>query len=178
MFKWYRLAVECYAYLPDVTWEREEISITQFRKSVWFTRGWTLQELLAPKKVRFYDKDWRYFHTKRELASEITSVTNIDLKYLGGDFTNASIATKMSWASRRRTGRPEDLAYCLLGIFDVDMEVRYGEGEYKAFIRLQKELIVNSNDESVFAWTVSYVRISLPALEHTFRVDELLLIHK
>ena len=160
MFKWYRLAVECYAYLPDVTWESEEVSINQFRESVWFTRGWTLQELLAPKKVRFYDKDWRYFRTKAELAGEITSVTSIDLRYLGGDFTNASIATKMSWASKRQTGRPEDLAYCLLGIFDVDMEVRYGEGEYKAFIRLQKELIVNSNDESLFAWTVSYLRIS------------------
>ena len=127
-----------YAYLPDVTWVSEEISRNQFRQSVWFTRGWTLQELLAPEKVRFYDKDWKFFSTKSHLASDITSVTNIDLRYLEGDFTNASIATKMSWASKRQTGRPEDLAYCLLGILDVDMEVRYGEGEYKAFIRLRR----------------------------------------
>lgn len=164
MFKWYGLAVECYAYLLDVTWVDEEISSRQFRDSVWFTRGWTLQELLAPENVRFYDKDWKYFRTKMQLASEISSVTNIDFKNLRGDFAKASIATKMSWASKRQTGKPEDLAYCLLGIFNVGMEVRYGEGEYKAFIRLQRKLIANSNDESLFAWTVSYVQISLPAL--------------
>lgn len=164
MFKWYRLAEECYAYLPDVKWEGDEISKSQFRESVWFTRGWTLQELLAPKNVMFYDKDWKYIRTKMELASEISSVTNIDVDSLGGDFPDASIATKMSWASKRQTGKPEDLAYCLLGIFNVDMDIRYGEGEYKAFIRLQRELIANINDESLFAWTVSYAQISLPAL--------------
>lgn len=154
MFKWYRLAVECYVYLPDVSWEGNEASKAQFRESVWFQRGWTLQELLAPREARFYDREWKFIDTKTHLSAEIGAATNIDLTYLRDDFRSASIATKMSWASRRKTTKPEDQAYCLLGIFNISMDARYGEGE-KAFIRLQKELIVNYNDESIFAWTLT-----------------------
>lgn len=153
-FKWYGAAKECYAYLPDVSWNgNEETSRASFRESVWFKRGWTLQELLAPQEVRFYDQDWKFFGTKTDLATDICAATNIDQKYLWAkNFGDASIATKMSWASRRETTRQEDQAYCLLGIFNITLDTRYGEGRM-AFIRFQKELIANYNDESIFAWT-------------------------
>lgn len=86
MWKWYRRAVECYAYLPDVDWQDIVSARKQFEHSVWFTRGWTLQELLAPRVVRFYDRHWNCMATKTELASVISSITKISQDYLGGDF--------------------------------------------------------------------------------------------
>jgi hypothetical protein len=121
-----------------------------FKKSKWFTRGWTLQELLAPESLIFFDREWEEIGTKRALSSAIISVTGIESPYLH-DQSSACIAKKMSWASRRQTLREEDIAYCLLGIFGVNMPLLYGESP-AAFLRLQTEIIKISDDESIFAW--------------------------
>ena len=159
MFLWYRSAQVCYAYLADVSSGGDHQSEnSEFAKSRWFTRGWTLQELLAPSKLVFYGKDWMEIGTKSSLQAMISHVTGIirsvlldkQLDYLSRG--NAiSIATKMSWASGRKTTRVEDMAYCLMGIFGVNMPTLYGEGS-NAFLRLQRKIIKMSNDHSIFAW--------------------------
>ncbi|CAG8952888.1 hypothetical protein HYFRA_00007602 [Hymenoscyphus fraxineus] len=143
MFLWYRNAEVCYAYLSDVD-EDSELS-----ESLWFTRGWTLQELLAPSKVVFYGHGWTLLGTRESLKirlSDITGISSLD------NFQSASIAQKMSWASKRITTRVEDMAYCLLGLFGIYMPPLYGEGK-NAFLRLQLEILSTSDDESIFAWT-------------------------
>ncbi|KAH7330481.1 heterokaryon incompatibility protein-domain-containing protein [Rhexocercosporidium sp. MPI-PUGE-AT-0058] len=150
MFEWYRRAEVCYAYLSDVdTKKANNYAIEQdFKKSAWFTRGWTLQELLAPQWVEFYDIKWQEIGTKSSLAPLIKSITGISHLF---NYAEASIAQKMCWASLRQTTRIEDQAYCLLGIFGVHMPPLYGEGT-NAFHRLQMEIISQSDDESIFAW--------------------------
>ena len=158
MFQWYKRSRVCYAYLSSVDDGPQRIQKQQFRQSPWFTRGWTLQELIAPEYVYFLDRQWNIIGEKAELEAEISDITGIEKAYLNiSNDTNpfsdqASIATKMSWVSKRKTSRPEDMAYCLLGIFQINMPLLYGEGE-KAFMRLQLEIIRKSDDESIFAWT-------------------------
>lgn len=154
MFRWYSDAKICYAYLSDVAnvGDGPEAE-SQFRNSRWFTRGWTLQELLAPKEVVFYSREWIEMGSKEDLATTISEITGIDPEALGTlNITRFSIAERMSWASSRVTTRQEDIAYCLLGLFAVNMALLYGEGE-RAFIRLEEEIIKNSDDHSIFAWT-------------------------
>lgn len=171
MWSYYRNAAECYAYLADVTdWDgtssgmRMTVSngfdeplhprtLATLRGSEWFTRGWTLQELIAPTELLFCASDWRILGTKANLAQQLSTITGIDPGYLTepDSVTAASIAMRMSWASSRQTTRVEDMAYCLLGLFDVNMPMLYGEG-MKAFMRLQKKIIKRSDDESIFAW--------------------------
>ena len=152
MFRWYQNAGICYAYLSDVVASPSGGFSDSFARSAWFTRGWTLQELLAPGRVRFYDRHWQDLGTKQSLMHEIQSITNINLDALEGRSVLAvSISERMSWASKRITTRPEDRAYSLFGIFDVSMPMLYGEGD-KAFIRLQEEIIKISDDYSIFAW--------------------------
>ena len=152
MYRWYRDSQVCYAYLTDCLLRLGKISDVDFCKSRWFTRGWTLQELLAPGTVIFYDRDWCEIGTRSSLTPQISSVTGISSQDMANP-QNASIAAKMSWASRRQTTRVEDMAYSLLGIFDLTMPLLYGEG-HNAFKRLQYELIgVRSDVESIFAWT-------------------------
>ncbi|KAK4503236.1 hypothetical protein PRZ48_006664 [Zasmidium cellare] len=182
MFSYYRDAGLCLVYLPDVCAHPNDSKSAarsigeQFAASSWFTRGWTLQELLAPKKVVFLDSQWRVIGHKGHfppcnskdqtsqcysdaytqslaLDTTISRITKIDPHYLydPNQITYASIAQRMSWAAKRTTLRIEDTAYCLLGLFDVNMPLLYGEGP-KAFIRLQEELIRKSNDQSIFAW--------------------------
>ena len=153
MYRWYKNAEVCYAYLADVS-----VSVggtnspkTKLRESRWFTRGWTLQELLAPRYLIFYDRDWIEVGTKRSLQHAISDATGIDTDHLFQP-RHASAAAKMSWASSRKTTRPEDIAYCLLGLFEVNMPLLYGEGATKAFERLQHEIIRSGDDESIFAW--------------------------
>jgi hypothetical protein len=129
---------------------------SEFRNSRWFTRGWTLQELLAPIRVTFYDLEWVEIGTKMSLRKLISSITGIRFLFTT---EKASIAQKMSWASDRVTTRIEDQAYCLMGLFGVNMPPLYGEGS-KAFQRLQLELLKITDDESVFAWR--YDRTSWP----------------
>ena len=150
MFNWYQRSRVCYAYLFDVSLSSGN-SRQSFVKSKWFSRGWTLQELLAPTEIVFFDQSWQIIGTASELSKEIQAASNISMEHLK-DFRKASIATKMSWASKRETTLVEDMAYCLLGIFDVTMDLRYGEEE-KAFLRLQEEIIEKNPDESIFAWT-------------------------
>ena len=124
------------------------------QQSQWFTRGWTLQELLAPDDVVFYDCNWLSLGTKKTLSEVIQKRTRIHEQALHGEpLETYSIAQRMSWASQRVTTRPEDIAYCLLGIFDVNMPMLYGEGT-KAFYRLQQEIIKQSDDHSIFAWPI------------------------
>jgi hypothetical protein len=156
MYTWYKEAKVCYAYIRDfkVDGKRERDKLQGFRQSDWFTRGWTLQELLAPSRVTFCDKDWKIVGTKTGLATQIRQASGIPEPFLTGQRQprEASVAMRMSWISRRTTTRPEDIAYCILGLFEVNMPLLYGEGE-KAFMRLQQEIIKASDDESIFAWT-------------------------
>lgn len=151
MFRWYEDSIVCYVYLCDVLSESE---VFVLERSSWFTRGWTLQELLAPEMVKFFDKNWMDIGTKATLEGELTATTGIDHLF---NFRKASVAQKMSWAAKRETTRVEDLAYCLMGIFDVNMPIIYGEGA-SAFIRLQHEIIKISSDESIFAWSPTFRR--------------------
>ena len=158
MFVWYKNAEVCYAYLSDVhfalnkNWFHNSINIEgssdEFRNSKWFTRGWTLQELLAPKQLRFFSHRWVDLGNRETLWPAVSDTTGIE------DWRNiktATVAQKMSWASRRETTRTEDRAYSLMGLFGVNMPPLYGEGE-NAFIRLQLEILRISDDESIFAW--------------------------
>ena len=150
MFEWYRCAQVCYAYLSDVpahTTDHHKID-SYFRQSKWFTRGWTLQELLAPHWIQFFDEEWIEIGTKSSLQGLITSITGISHLF---NFNAASVAQKMCWASKRETTRLEDQAYCLMGLFSVKMPPLYGEGRH-AFMRLQSEIIRKTDDETIFAW--------------------------
>jgi hypothetical protein len=157
MFRWYQEARVCYAYLADVDNDGVdgEPSST-FRSSRWFKRGWTLQELIAPSDVIFYASDWSEIGTKASLLTPVSTITKIgqDVLMESGYVFNASIAQRMSWASERETTRIEDVAYCLMGLFDINMPLLYGEGK-KAFHRLQLELLRTTNDHSIFAWRAS-----------------------
>lgn len=163
MFRWYENAGVCFVYLSDVSSpDGAEEEGSDFRKSKWFTRGWTLQELLAPSNLDFFDKSWRKIGVKSDLSATIHEVTGINSQYIIGVpmsnglsvyqcLSRASVAERMSWAARRRTTRPEDQAYCLLGIFDIHIPMLYGEGLH-AFQRLQEEIMKVTNDTSLFAW--------------------------
>jgi hypothetical protein len=158
MFEWYRRAAVCIVYLYDVDESAPFESQNPGRihdKSEWFTRGWTLQELLAPSYMEFYEQHWRYMGTKNSLADALAYLTGIDKQYLTRQksIMTASVATRMSWIASRTTTLVEDVAYSMLGIFSVNMAPLYGEG-VKAFMRLQKTLMEESTDESIFAWTV------------------------
>jgi hypothetical protein len=173
MFRWYQNASVAYAYLADVLIDvsaGEEAWHETFVQSRWHTRGWTLQELLAPSNLIFYSADWQKLGAKKDMSEILTEATGIHVEAIKGsqDFTLAnghvhtsqrpisyfSIAQRMSWASRRQTTRVEDIAYSLMGIFEINMALLYGEGD-KAFIRLQEEIMRNSDDQSLFAWRCS-----------------------
>jgi len=154
MFRWYHDAAKCYVYLSDVsigvsvdgpvgndlssrrTWE------PAFMHSRWFTRGWTLQELLAPKSVEFFSVEGKRLGDKISLLQEIHGVTGVSIQALQGSrpLSQFSIKERMSWAKKRETKREEDAAYSLLGIFDIYIPLIYGEGRERALVRLQKEI--------------------------------------
>ncbi|KLU81719.1 hypothetical protein MAPG_00803 [Magnaporthiopsis poae ATCC 64411] len=177
MFDWYQRSAVCYAFLSDYQARDSELS-----EARWFVRGWTLQELIAPPEVHFYDSAWTRFGDRCSLSSKITAITGIDERLLRKQFScfhhegtlggpergcrhcsiedvaltrrllgSYSISTRMSWAARRKTTRVEDIAYCLLGIFDVAMPLLYGEG-LKAFRRLQEEIVRHSSDQTFLTW--------------------------
>jgi hypothetical protein len=155
MFAWYRDSGQCYAYLADVGF-RNELPVSR-----WFTRAWTLQELLAPNNLhsdnyegmKFYSREWQCLGSKFSMGLRISEITGIPKEYLEGQsLETASISMRMSWAADRQATRAEDIAYSLLGIFDVNMPLLYGEGKTKAFRRLQEEIMKISEDETIFAW--------------------------
>ncbi|KAK8016096.1 P-loop containing nucleoside triphosphate hydrolase [Apiospora rasikravindrae] len=148
MFRWYRDAEKCYVYLSDVTMERDDDSSTwdeAFRQSRWFTRGWTLQELIAPRTVEFFSSDGQYLGDKTSLEQQLHAITKIPVAALRGTtLSEFSLEERMSWSQYRETKLAEDRAYCLLGIFDIHMPLIYGEGQEHACRRLRKELEGNS----------------------------------
>jgi len=180
MFRWYQLADRCYAYLSTVPEfdKSNPSSVKKFKDSPWFKRAWTLQELLAPVEVYFYGKplpgqrnegfkgrnnrtstnDWELLGTRGGLSKYICEATDIDQEYLGTmdvrphNIRTASLAKRMSWAARREASKDEDIAYSLLGIFDVNMPLIYGEGKEKAFFRLQEEIMKHFDDHSLLVW--------------------------
>ena len=160
MYRWYRDAELCLAYLSDVSFKpggstipTYEAFLLEFQNSEWFTRVWTLQELLAPTEVVFVSNEWQPIGTRNVYATVISEITNIDYRAILHQTSPEewSIAFRMFWASRRRTSRIEDEAYCLLGLFGINMPLLYGEGS-RAFRRLQEEIVRTEDDESVFAW--------------------------
>ncbi|KAH8598522.1 heterokaryon incompatibility protein-domain-containing protein [Bisporella sp. PMI_857] len=158
MFRWYKKADRCYAYLLDVTSDENPRNLrSEFRKSRWFKRGWTLQELLAPQKLQFYSSDWRCLGTKGEMCNIIEAITGISRQFLLRieQLHKASVAQRMSWAAQRETTRGEDIAYCLLGIFGVSLPMIYVEGSEQAFFRLQEQIMRTTRDDSILAWGLS-----------------------
>ncbi|KAF8850265.1 HET-domain-containing protein, partial [Acephala macrosclerotiorum] len=170
MYQWYAKSRICYAYLEDVDEDLKEVDGNlnvvgnkrdcpckvdkqYFSDSRWFTRGWTLQELIAPQKVKFFGSGWNHLGSRRDLSSTISVITKIphDVLISAHNINMLSVAKKMSWASQRETTRIEDTAYCLLGIFGVNMPLLYGEGD-RAFQRLQEELIKETSDQTIFGW--------------------------
>jgi hypothetical protein len=172
MFHWYAEADVCYVFLSD--FEAGDVDATAgFREARWFTRGWTLQELVAPSEVHFFDANWQALGTRRALSTELARITGVDEALLRATtqakithlLRNTTAARKMSWAARRETSRTEDLAYCLLGLFEVNMPLLYGERSH-AFIRLQEEIMKNSNDLSLFGWQAPANALSSRNPEH------------
>ncbi|KAK4043937.1 heterokaryon incompatibility protein-domain-containing protein [Parachaetomium inaequale] len=183
MFAWYSRAAVCYAYIADFD---SGASQRLSKANRWFTRGWTLQELIAPFRIEFYDKNWVNFGDRARLGKLLSAITEMDELALGWHrdldcrvalatgrpgirppsscchfcrqnavemLESFSVATRMSWAANRTTTREEDTAYCLLGIFGVNMPLLYGEGP-GAFLRLQHEIVRKSaTDHSIFAFT-------------------------
>ncbi|KAL7800879.1 heterokaryon incompatibility domain-containing protein [Trichoderma afarasin] len=158
MFKWYKNSEIAYAFLED--YPSPKIKKPTFRTtsvgfghSRWFTRGWTLQELIAPERLEFYNRSWEKIAEKTAIAKELAVITGIDAFVLDGSapLQQVSVGRRLSWAANRETTREEDLAYCLFGLFDVNMPLIYGEGE-KAFLRLQEHILQQSDDHTIFAW--------------------------
>ncbi|RMJ14382.1 hypothetical protein CDV36_005907 [Fusarium kuroshium] len=185
MFRWYQSAGICYAHLEDVDVLRDvkNMDLPQnvdfdgtvgsrnaanpngplhkalerfFIKAKWFTRGWTLQELLAPHYLVFVDRAWRRIGTRESWAHEIERASNIEAHHLTSfeptDFASCSTAMRFSWASGRETTVEEDETYSLLGLFGISLPLIYGEGSRQAFNRLQRQLIIVYNDDSLFSW--------------------------
>lgn len=161
MYHWYKNAEICFAYLADVSSNVDPFEAgSSFSVSRWFTRGWTLQELLAPCKIIFLAADWTKIGSKTQLVYPISQITGIPSGYLlGKGLEHASVAMRFSWAADRDTTKPEDIAYCLLGIFDIQMSLLYGEREAGAFKRLQQKILETSDDQSIFAWKINKEQI-------------------
>lgn len=146
MFRWYRNATKCYVYLADVSADRNECTQpavweSAFRKSRWFTRGWTLQELIAPPSVEFFCSEGNRLGDRKSLEIHIQEITGVPIRALqGGNLAEFSLLERISWGAKRQTKRPEDKAYSLLGIFDIYMPLIYGEGRENAFNRLREEI--------------------------------------
>lgn len=154
MFRWYRDAEVCLAHLADLPADDPAAPETAMRRCRWFTRGWCLQELIAPRALDFFDAGWNFWGSRSELKKPLAAATGIDEDVLDNPAAAHSlpVARRMSWASRRSTTRPEDAAYCLLGLFDVSIPILYGEGGPAAFLRLQEEIVKRSNDVSIFCF--------------------------
>ena len=161
MYQWYENAQVCYAYLHDVldspfpvAHDSERYATAKSDWPEWFSRGWTLQEMIAPSNVQFFNKNWQHIGDKRMLAWTLQEITGVPTYILtnGLDTHRPCVAQIMSWAANRTTSRVEDRAYSLMGLLGVNMPMLYGEGK-KAFHRLQLEIIRTSNDQSIFAWS-------------------------
>ena len=156
MYRYYSLADVCYAYLRDVPTASPgnlRAPSSAFRKSRWHTCGWTLQELIAPQFVVFVSDAWELLSAKGDLADLLEEITRVPATVLKLEASPSAfcVAARMSWAATRQTTRPEDEAYCLMGVFGIFMPPLYGEGR-NAFLRLQEEIMRQTDDPSIFAW--------------------------
>jgi hypothetical protein len=151
MYAWYESSAYCMAYLADDTG-----SPGSFKRSQWWTRGWTLQELIAPKELMFYDHMWSPRISRFYSAPIIEDITGIPKNILEmpsrAALRKVCAAVKFSWAARRSTTKDEDQAYSLFGLFNVQLPVLYGEGLNNALWRLQLEIYRSTSDHSIFAW--------------------------
>ena len=158
MYRWYENAQVCYAYLHDVLDPSFPVARNKNQYAngwlEWFSRGWTLQEMIAPNNVQFFNKEWQVIGDKKTRARTLNRITGVPEHILtdGLPRNRPCVAQIMSWAADRMTTRVEDRAYSLMGLLDVNMPMLYGEGK-KAFHRLQLEIIRTSNDQSIFAWS-------------------------
>ena len=164
MFCWYQNAARCYVYLSDVsvrTRDGQSVHaewISAFRNSRWFTRGWTLQELLAPKVVLFYSRDSVRLGDRSSLEHQIAEITRIPIQALRRQaLSKFSIEERFSWVQERQTTKEEDKAYCLLGMFNTYLPVIYGEGQSNAMRRLRKEIMESVDNKPQSTGTASKV---------------------
>jgi hypothetical protein len=145
MFRWYQNATICYVYLPDIQSRGRSGWEAAFRRSRWFTRGWTLQELIASPSVEFYSSDKHRLGDKTSLERLLCEITGISARaFQSHPLLEFSEAERMSWLTNRQTKLPEDMAYCMLGIFGVHMPLIYGEGKHNALRRLREEIAKSS----------------------------------
>jgi hypothetical protein len=162
MYRWYHHASRCYVYLSDVS-----IGGSTFRSSRWFTRGWTLQELVAPTSVEFFSSEGERIGDKNSLVRDIAEITGISVQALQGQrpLYQFGVDERMLWAKGRQTKREEDAAYSLLGIFDIHMPLLYGEGRNKALVRLQKEIEQSLEDRQTIPSLISETETAEPTEE-------------
>jgi hypothetical protein len=153
MYNWYANSRVCIVHLRDT------ISMDDMREDSWFTRGWTLQELIAPRTIKFFNKNWKELITGNndkenslflDHITNITGIDNLGLRHFFPKSANRNLEP-LIWASRRRTTRVEDMAYCLIGIFCLSLPIAYGEGK-RAFFRMQMELLHTENETNLLAW--------------------------
>ncbi|MCJ1422111.1 hypothetical protein MMC32_008482, partial [Xylographa parallela] len=157
MFCWYKNAKNCYVYLSDVSncTSDEDGECTRrwkpaFKKSRWFRRSWTLQELIAPSSVEFFSKEKTCLGNKQSLEQTLHEITEIAVEALRGKALSwFGVAERFLWANERTTTREEDSAYCLLGIFDIQMPLLYGKGRERALKRLRREIRAHANDHDL-----------------------------
>ncbi|MCJ1360581.1 MAG: hypothetical protein MMC33_010589 [Icmadophila ericetorum] len=188
MFRWYRNAAKCYVYLSDVlrpAFDTEDKSHqlpweSAFLESRWFTRGWTLQELIAPTSVEFFSRDGERLGNKASLERHICEITRIPIKALrGSPLPDFSIAERMSWAGKRETTRQEDKAYSLLGIFDVHMPLIYGQGREKALKRLREEITKALKGTKYEDFSITFSLSGVSGIEYfVAREGELIEMHR
>ncbi|KAH8592628.1 hypothetical protein B0O99DRAFT_689484 [Bisporella sp. PMI_857] len=187
MFRWYRAATKCYVYLLDVSWPYSNTSILSaepfwhtFRESRWFTRGWTLQELIAPGSVDFFSREGKLLGNKTSLEKDICEATGIPAKALqGSSLSEFSVTERISWTERRQTAIAEDRAYSLLGIFDVNMPLIYGEGREKATKRLREEIDKAMKGTRREDFSITFSLSGAPDIYHfVAREKELAEMHK
>ena len=174
MFQWYSRAVKCYAYLSDVSVpDHDEGQLTwepAFRNSRWFTRGWTLQELIAPPSVEFFSSNSKRLGDRTSLVRQIHEITGINSRVLQGVSLNTfSSDERFSWAAKRQTTRKEDKAYCLLGIFGIYLPPIYGEGD-NAFNRLRSEIAKASTGKSFTLLSVNQSEVACSSLISQIKV--------
>ncbi|OAL04617.1 hypothetical protein IQ06DRAFT_99519 [Phaeosphaeriaceae sp. SRC1lsM3a] len=153
MFRWYQNSVQCYAYLADVSTSKRKADyddssctwLPSFRTSRWFTRGWTLQELIAPRKMTFFSKEGTRLGDKLSLEQAIHDITRIPMPALRNRLDQFDVEQRMKWMEGRNTTREEDQAYSMLGIVGVSMLPNYGEGKKQAVSRLRREIKENES---------------------------------
>ncbi|KAJ8128534.1 hypothetical protein O1611_g5099 [Lasiodiplodia mahajangana] len=185
MFEWYGKAVICYVYLIDVPYVEDPEDAYYLRDSKWFTRGWTLQELIAPPELKFFDAKWSmifnvdklgfHWELSRIYGPLIKGITGIEgwhnYSFLRGpnirDLNSVPVATRLSWASRRKTTRVEDMAYSLLGLLNINMPLLYGEG-HKAFLRLQEEFLKRYDDPTILCSGFRMNRLEITNIRESF----------